>query len=374
MIRKLCSVIKKEGIDIIHAHNYEGALIGYLAKILSGRPLLYNAVNNMIDELPGYNFIRPRIIAIWLSKFLDYWTPRTANFITVVSDELFSFLVEKGIDPEMIAVVPAGVNVDMFTVRDSEMVRQKYNIGSKPLVVYTGTLDAFQKVDYLLQALKEVVKENNEAILMIVANIVDELQLAKYQGQAEELGIAKNVIFTGEIPLSELPYFLAATDVVVIPRPSCPGFPVKLLNYMAAGKATVSFAGSAKGLWNMYNGIVVKDYDVDGLASGIIKLIRDPINRSILGKNARDSISGRFDWASLAERIELIYFKILREKNGQGIPTLSAECEQKIRKGYRLNCRERRQTNLPIKFADRRKKEKRVKMADIDFIERRKVE
>src|SRR5262249_48880828 len=45
LLRLLCKVVRRERIDIIHAHNYEGALIGIMAKWLTGRPVLYNAVN-----------------------------------------------------------------------------------------------------------------------------------------------------------------------------------------------------------------------------------------------------------------------------------------------------------------------------------------
>ena len=46
----LYQVIRRERIDIIHAHNYEGALVGIMAKWITRRPLLYNAVNLMGDE------------------------------------------------------------------------------------------------------------------------------------------------------------------------------------------------------------------------------------------------------------------------------------------------------------------------------------
>src|SRR6266436_7992878 len=56
LLRLLCQVIRRERIDIIHAHNYEGALVGIMAKWLTRRPLLYNAVNLMADELASYRF------------------------------------------------------------------------------------------------------------------------------------------------------------------------------------------------------------------------------------------------------------------------------------------------------------------------------
>ena len=75
LLRLLCRVIRTENIEIIHAHNYEGALIGIMAKWVMRRPLLYNAVNLMSDELAGYNFIRPAWLARGLAHGLDWFTP-----------------------------------------------------------------------------------------------------------------------------------------------------------------------------------------------------------------------------------------------------------------------------------------------------------
>src|SRR5256886_8708456 len=75
MLQLLCRVIHRERIDIIHAHNYEGALIGVIAKWITGCPLLYNAVNLMADELAGYRFIRPARLAHGVAPAPDSVSP-----------------------------------------------------------------------------------------------------------------------------------------------------------------------------------------------------------------------------------------------------------------------------------------------------------
>ncbi len=97
LLRLLCRVIRQERIDIIHAHNYEGALIGIMAKWLTRRPLLYNAVNLMTDELAGYRFIRPAWLAHGLARGLDWFTPIFPDHITAVSPELRDWFVEHGV-------------------------------------------------------------------------------------------------------------------------------------------------------------------------------------------------------------------------------------------------------------------------------------
>ena len=61
------------------------------------------------------------------------------------------------------------------------------------------------------------------------------------------MGLAGHVVLTAPRPLHAAHELLAAGDVTVAPRPRLPGFPIKLLNYMAARKASVLFASTGAG-------------------------------------------------------------------------------------------------------------------------------
>ena len=311
MIFNLVRCIRRERLDVIHAHNYEGALIGYAAKRLTGRPLLYNAVCTMEDELPGYGFIRPRALAVGLARGLDTFVPRGADQVTVVSEELRTFLTARGVEPERITLVPAGVNPEMFDGGDPDALRRRLGLGRAPLVMYTGTLNGFQRVDYLVRAMARVAVRVPDARLVLAVNLGSDTDGARVLAQARELGIEDRLVVVRPAPLEELPTILAAADVTVSPRPACPGFPVKLLNYMAARKPIVTFEGSAKGLRHLETAYLVKDHDWEGLAQGIITLLEDRAMAAGLAERARAAIVGRLDWPSLAERIEGVYHRML---------------------------------------------------------------
>src|SRR3984885_12782638 len=63
LLIQLCIVVRREKIEVIHAHNYEGVLIGLAAKLVTRRPVLYNAANLMSDELHTYRFLKPVFLA-----------------------------------------------------------------------------------------------------------------------------------------------------------------------------------------------------------------------------------------------------------------------------------------------------------------------
>lgn len=311
MVFALVRCIRRERLELIHAHNYEGALIGYLAKRLTGRPLVYHAHNTMGDELPTYGFIRPRALAVGLARFLDAIVPRTGDQVIVISEELHAFVRARGVAPDRITVVPPGVDPAMFDRGDSSTLRRTMQLGDVPLVVYTGTLDRFQRVDYLLQAMTHVARKIPAARLVLAANMAKPEDIARVREESRALKIEERVVLVHPITLDELPLFLAAADVTVAPRPACPGFPVKLLNYMAARKPIVTFRGSAKGLSHLQEAFLVEDHDWEGLAEGIVALLEDRALAGRMGAQARAAIAGRFDWPSLAARIEGVYGRLL---------------------------------------------------------------
>jgi glycosyltransferase involved in cell wall biosynthesis len=314
MVLTLCRVIRREGIDLIHAHNYEGALIGYLAKLLTRRRLIYNAVNTMSDELPAYNFLKPQWLATWLARRLDQYVPRLADRVIAISEELGQFLRGRGVSSDHLHVIPLGVDGSAFqdiAEGQPQALRARHGIDDRPLVMYTGILDRFQRIDYLLQGMRIVVDRLPEARLLLVANVATAEDLQECRRMITALDLERHVDIVMHRSFTEIPLFLAAADVTVVPRPQCPGFPVKLLNYMAAGKPIVVFAGSAKGLQHLHSALLVPDHDWQALGYGMLSLLQDPAFAQTLGHNARRWANEHLAWPSLAEKIENVYYELL---------------------------------------------------------------
>jgi 1,2-diacylglycerol 3-alpha-glucosyltransferase len=311
LLRKLCHVIRKEKIEIIHAHNYEGGLAGVFAKFITRRPLVYNAVNLMSDELHTYGFIKPRFLAHWLAAALDWLMPIFPDHVIAVTQDLYDWHVQHGVAEERLTLVPCGVRPAMFEGADAEKFRARYAIGSRPVIMYAGVNNAFQRVDYLLRAFTLVLKSEPSALLMIVSPIDNEPDLPANLALAKSLGISKNVIFVGPHTLEDLPHYLAMATVTVVPRPECPGHPIKLVNYMMAGKPIVCFTGAAKGITHMHDAVLVPDHDWEKMGEAIVTLIRDPKLSEKLGATARETALNNLDWQILVKKVENVYAAVL---------------------------------------------------------------
>src|SRR5207253_45245 len=107
---------------------------------------------------------------------------------------------------------------------------------------------------------------------------------------------------------------LDAADVAVSPRAERSGFPMKLLNYMAAGKAIVASAGSAKGLRDGVNARIVADGDETAFARAIIALLEDAPARARLGTAARRAVEDAGTWEEVLDRIENVYRLVLARR------------------------------------------------------------
>ena len=121
---------RRKHIDVIYAHIYEGALIGVMAKWITGRPLLYNAVNLMSDELAGYGFIRPVWLAQWIARALDWLIPIFPDHIIAVSPELKQWFVDRGIREQKVDVVPAEIQPEMFKSAAPEKFRARHQLAT----------------------------------------------------------------------------------------------------------------------------------------------------------------------------------------------------------------------------------------------------
>jgi glycosyltransferase involved in cell wall biosynthesis len=96
--------------------------------------------------------------------------------------------------------------------------------------------------------------------------------------------------------------------VTVVPRPQEPGFPIKLLNYMAAGKASVVFASSASGLPRDAVRLAEPD-TAEALAQGILDVLGDESLRRRLEELGHQYVCRHHDRRAVADRLHHTYLR-----------------------------------------------------------------
>jgi glycosyltransferase involved in cell wall biosynthesis len=125
---------------------------------------------------------------------------------------------------------------------------------------------------------------------------------------------------TGAVPHSRVPDMVSIADVAVVPSTPMTasrggtGTPLKLFEYMAAGKAIVATAlnEAAEVIQDGQNGLLVAAGDSARFAAAILTLLDDPVERDRLGQNARRQAIEQCSWEQYTRRLENIYLHVLR--------------------------------------------------------------
>jgi glycosyltransferase involved in cell wall biosynthesis len=302
----LARVVQRDGIEIIHAHNYEALLAGWIVGRVTGRPVVYHSHNVMTAELPTY-FRRPWVqhLAARLAQLLDHELPRRAEACIALSPEAVPFFEACGVPEDRIRLIPPGIEFEAAAACEVGPVRARHQLGSGPLVIYTGNLDQYQRVESLVRSFRTVHAARPDAQLVIASHS----PAAQYRAVCAHVGESAAVRFIHCERFDEMRDLLLAADVAICPRMICFGFPIKLLNYMAAGKAVVVAQGSAKGIRHLKNGYVVSDEEA-ALAEGVVHLLNDARLRQRLGTAARATVEGRYQWSHAVREIERCYHQL----------------------------------------------------------------
>src|SRR5262249_2565242 len=138
---------------------------------------------------------------------------------------------------------------------------------------------------------------------------------------AKELGIEQQVVLTDPQPLAQVRDCLAAGDIEVVPRPRAPGFPIKLLNYLAAKKPCVLFASSAStGLVHRENALLIAPDTSEALAEGLLELLRDAALRERLGQNGHQFVREHHDRRLIAQGVCAAYARTLAASGRRPTP------------------------------------------------------
>ena len=287
--------------DVIHAHHFEGLLVSLPARYRRKIPLVFDAHVLLDGELEYYEMGMPGALRRRAARTLDWLLPRAADHVISISDEISQRLdTDYGMSTESVTVVPNGVEPQFFEGRRDAFPRDGHK-----RIVFAGNLAKYQGIEYLLQAFTHVQQARRDARLVLVT----ESPTDEIAAQARALGLLDAIEFM-PAELARLPSQLASADVLVNPRTICPGVPMKLLNYMAAGAPIVTFAGSSRYLVHGHSGIVVPNENVRSFAEGILGLLADPANAERVGREAQALARKSLSWGASAAMIERVYDRV----------------------------------------------------------------
>lgn len=225
---------------------------------------------------------------------------RAASVVLPVSEEVAVWVRRWTTPATVVEVVENGVHPGRFHPGpDRPADPARFTVG------FVGTLKPWHGLPVLVDAFSRLHQRAPHARLLIVG---DGPERAALESQLANRSLGQSFQFTGGVDPGEVPGWLAQMDVTVAPYPSREQFyfsPLKVYEYMAAGRATVaSRVGQLAGLIRHEgNGLLCEPGNADDLAAQLIRLEQDPALCQRLGRSGRETIEQSHTWEKVARRI-----------------------------------------------------------------------
>lgn len=237
----------------------------------------------------------------YVKKWWFRWVLRRVSSIISLTSAMRDTLVQVN---DSVLVAPDGVDKEMFNIDISKQeAREKLSLPlDKKIVMYTGSIvDWWKGTPALFESAKEF---GDDYLFVLVGGKSHYVQEFK-----DVVGQSKKVLMVGHRPHRDIPYYLKASDILVLPNSAKEEIsriatsPMKLFEYMASGRPIVaSDLPSLREILNDNNSVLVAPDDAYALARGIREVMEDEKRATALAEQAKRDVA-HYAWDNRAENI-----------------------------------------------------------------------
>jgi glycosyltransferase involved in cell wall biosynthesis len=294
---------------LIHGHLHEGALLGTMARWLTGTrvPLLFDVQGSLTGELDGHGYFRlPGLRRLF--RGMESAITAIPDHFTCSSPGSEQLLIEEfGVAASRITLVHDGCDLPDRLLAQNAARRELALPMDRPVVVYSGALLKNKGLAELCAVMAEARREALGCYFLVVGYPTDELEAFIRQQQLQN-----DCRLVGRIPYEELPRYLAAATVALEPKlPGSGEASGKLMNYLGAGLPVVCFDTENNRRFLGDAGYFAAASEASGLADALVRALANPREAARRGREGRKRALEYFSWDVAAERLHGLYGRIL---------------------------------------------------------------
>lgn len=282
--------------DVIHAQWALAALIGVFYKKLYKKPLVLTTRGADITMSLKSKLLRKILIYVL----------NNCDAITTICGDFKDQMVKLGIKPDKITRISNGIDSE-FKPRDKELIRKRLKLPKdKKIILFVGWLIERKGIRYLVKAISPIIKKHKDTIFLIVGEGILKEELEKI---IEKNNIKKNVFFLGSKNPNEIPYWMNAADIFILPTLS-DGRPNTVIEAMACGVPTITtnVPGPSEVVENNKTGLLINSRSAKDIEKSIIKLLENSKLREKYAKAAANWIKTKgWTWEACADKYLSIY-------------------------------------------------------------------
>ena len=319
-VRTLMNQAKETKPQILHsASNFVVGLAGAEAAKRLGIPSVY--------EIRGFWHLTQATKRIGyeasdhynLSERLEFEAARNSDHVFTITHALRDILLENGIEPEKVSVLPNAVDPERFDIapRDAEL-EDELGYDGKVVIGYIGSFVEYEGLELLLEAAAQLKNELGDVFRVLMVG--DGSVYEKLRRMTRFLALEEYITFTGRVPYSEVERYYSLIDIVPLPRL---GFrvcelvsPLKPFEAMATGKVLIAsdVAALAEIIDDGKTGLLHRKDDAGHLAERLKEAINDSDLREKIGSQAREWVCETHSWDVISSRVTEVYTRLLEDK------------------------------------------------------------
>jgi PEP-CTERM/exosortase A-associated glycosyltransferase len=313
LVPRIVEIARREQVDVIHAHS---PCLNGLAALQAGRklgvPVVYELRAFWEDAAVDHGTAREHSLRYRASRELETYVLKRAEQITCICEGLRGDILGRGVDPAKVTVIPNAVDIAQFPLLGERDAALEASLGLQGMQVlgFIGSFYAYEGLDLLLDAFPTILAQRPATRLLIVGGGPQENAL---KAQAQRLGIADKVLFTGRVPHSEVPRYSSLVDAFVFPRKSMrlTDFvtPLKPLEAMAQGRVVLAsdVGGHKELIAPGRTGYLFRHDSVEDLARSVLEVLGDPAALAGIIEAGRVFVEAERNWRVSVERYRKVY-------------------------------------------------------------------
>lgn len=208
------------------------------------------------------------------------------------------------IDEDIKPILPIHNGVNLFQFFPKQQCDYK--------LLYVGRLDKTKGVDYLIQAMPEIIKRFPTATLSIVGEGIHRQKLIEL---TQELNLRKNISFISWQKSEKIKNFYKETDIVIIPSIWPEAFGTVGIEAMSVGRPVIAsrVGGMPEWLDDGKTGYLVDPKNAKQISEKVIALFSNKKTLKQMGEKARKKAE-QFSIDKYVKNIEDIYQKVITKK------------------------------------------------------------
>jgi glycosyltransferase involved in cell wall biosynthesis len=291
--------------DCIHTHE-EAVIVGALLRKFFGYPHVYDMHSSLPEQMSNFGISRSRLL-FKFGEFMERWVLKHSSRTIVICPYLGERVEKLARNQPYLVIENVPVTDENRVVEQHEVdqVKQQLGLNNETVILYTGTMEAYQGIDLLLESAKHVSKQYEDVKYVLVGGRPEQIEQMKEL--AALLGIEKIIHFLRQRPVEEMPMYMQLADILVSPRKDGKNTPLKIYSYLKSGKPIV--ATNILTHTQVLNDDVamLTENNAEAFAEGTLKLIKDKKLQKRLIVNALRLSEEKYSYDAYLQKTAKVY-------------------------------------------------------------------